>query len=1233
MSDAPPKTYDDLFPSLPSSAQPQPGSGKAPIGTWNRKPMFAPTTVTQVFHIPSEERRGGSSSNGSFGTDDSNRILKSVMEKTGAKVELSSNKDQSLTFLITGKQEAVLRARRELLVQFQTQASSTISIPKEHHKFILGKGGSNLQKLEARTATKINIPKATDSSDKITISGPKEGIEKALHDLRITSEEQSKQASENVIIPKQYHPFISGPSGETSRKLIGDLQNVRIHIPPLSSNKEGDRDRITVAGEKEAVNIVVGKIKQLHKEIEKRFSEVSVEVKKSQHKYIIGPKGNSINEILAETGVFVEMPNLDSTSETITLRGDQAKLGLALTKVYEKANSVVSYDVSCPNWLHKYIIGKKGASIQKLTTEYPRVHIELVESCDKIKVEGPPEEVDKAKEALEIQARDLVKNMATVEINVDAKYHKHIIGKGGSTVNKIKQETDVMINIPVLALGMTTIKIEGNKEGVKKARAELESMVKKMENEREKDLIIESRFHRQLIGPKGETIQKMRDEFENVQISFPDLGSKSDIVKLRGPKADVEKCTKQLNNILKELKESSYQVKVPVFKQFHKFVIGKGGATIRKIRAETDTRIDLPESGSQSDVILITGKKANVEEAEKRLNAIQSEMADLVTEEVIISSKIHNTMIGSGGRLVQSVMDDCGGVSIKFPAQDSKSDKVTIRGPKDDVEKAKKMLLEMANLKTLSSITAEVRAKPEHHKFLIGRNGANVQSIRNKTGARIVFPAGGDQETDKDREVIVILGTKEAVEAAKIELENRIKGLDNIVEDTMTVDPKHHKFFVARRGEVLRHIGDEFGGVIVSFPRSGVASDKVTLKGAKNCVEGAKSRILEIVNDLDNQVTIECIIDQQHHRTVMGARGSKVQAVCMAHNVQIKIPEKSKNPHEQNEGDEANNNNNNSNVIRISGLKENCEKAEKALQALVPINIEVEVPYEFHRFIIGAKGSGVRALMDTHDVNIKVPASEQQSNIIVVTGTEGNVEEAKQALLAKVEELEQEKADKAARNFEVRVEVSSEFHPKIIGRKGAVIQELRQKYDVNVQLNKRGAEDENTITITGLEENAILAKEAILKIVNDIESMTKEEVRIDPRIHAKIIGKRGFGIRKIMQDFNVDIKLPRNTDAEPDLVVIMGSEDAVLDCKDHLLNLEEEFLQDVMDKEWMDEYTKPKSRGEGDERKVKNNDGFKVGKGAPWQGASDEAFPTLGGLGGGPQTAPASSAPVWGPRR
>jgi hypothetical protein len=52
---------------------------------------------------------------------------------------------------------------------------------------------------------------------------------------------------------------------------------------------------------------------------------------------------------------------------------------------------------------------------------------------------------------------------------------------------------------------------------------------------------------------------------------------------------------------------------------------------------------------------------------------------------------------------------------------------------------------------------------------------------------------------------------------------------DNVIEETMTVDVKHHRHFVAKRGEILRQIGEEFGGVVVSFPRSGVVSDKVRL--------------------------------------------------------------------------------------------------------------------------------------------------------------------------------------------------------------------------------------------------------------------------------------------------------------------------------------------------------------------------------------------------------------------
>jgi len=68
------------------------------------------------------------------------------------------------------------------------------------------------------------------------------------------------------------------------------------------------------------------------------------------------------------------------------------------------------------------------------------------------------------------------------------------------------------------------------------------------------------------------------------------------------------------------------------------------------------------------------------------------------------------------------------------------------------------------------------------------------------------------------------------------------------------------------------------------------------------------------------------------------------------------------------------------------------------------------------------------------------------------------------------------------------------------------------------------------------------------------------EISLDNRVHPRIIGSKGHQIRQIMNDFGVEIRFPRGNDADPNLVQIVGPDNAVYDCKDHLLNLEEEFV-------------------------------------------------------------------------
>lgn len=1196
--------YDDLFPALPESAPAVQNVNNA-MGQWNNVRMrVTSTVVTQVFRVPFEERKLDHSEK--FGEGESMSTCLNIMKDTGAHIEISSSKDQSLTFLVTGKQNEVLEARRKILIHFQTQASKQISIPKEHHRWILGKKGERLRELEKVTATKISVPSMNDNSEILTIMGTKEGIEKAEHQIRITSDEQSKKAFERITVPKIYHPFIVGAYNENLNAMINET-GARINVPPPSVMQ----DEITIAGEKDGVLAAKAKIEAIHKEMEKRCTTVSVEVPKSQHKYVIGPRGSYIAEILQQTGISVEMPPSDSVTGTITLRGPHDKLGIALSKVCEKANSVCTTDVEAPSWIHKYIIGRKGANIKEITQHLPKVHIEFTEKENKIKIEGPPEEVEKAKEQIEMKAQELISKLVFEEINVDPRFYKHIIGKSGANVNRLKEETGVQINIDESGL----IRLEGNQLEVQKVKQELEEMVFKLENEKEKEIIIDQRHYKNIIGTKGDKIREIREQFNQVQINFPGAGDKRDVVKIRGPKEDVDKCHKYLVKLVKELCDNSYQVDVPIFKKFHKFIIGKGGANIRKIREETQTKIDLPAEGDKNDVITITGKRENVEEAREKIRKIEDELENIITDEITIPPQFYNSIIGAGGKLIRSIMEDCGGVAIKFPSAESKSDKVTIRGPKEDVERAKQQLSELTNERQLSSYTLEVRAKAQQHKFLIGKNGANIKKIRDSTGARIVFP----NSSDDDRELITIIGKKDAVEQAKAILEEAIKDIDNIIESEMTVNPRHHKHFVARRGEVLHRISEDCGGVMISFPRSGVQSDKVTLKGAKDCIEAAKGRITEIIRDLESMVTIECIISQKHHRTVMGAKGHKVQGITSEFDVQIKFPDRDNMEPYYNDDGQINGDINTEpvrscDVIRITGKNENCQRAKQALLDIVPITIDVSVPFDLHRSIIGQKGQDVKKLMDTYDVHIVLSPPEDRQDIIKITGTPANVDSAKAAVEERVLELEKERKDRELRSFSIDIDVNPEYHPKIIGRRGTVISKIRTNHDVQITFPKRGDPDEQKIIITGYEENVYKAREDIMKIVNELNEFVKEELTIDSKVHSRLIGARGRNIRKIMDDFKVDIKFPRSDDPDPNLVIITGMEDNVFEAKDHLLMLEEEFLQDVIERH---EQASPFANVDGPNNRKAEGNGFVV-QGGPWEQrapntASVTEFPSFGG--------------------
>lgn len=116
------------------------------------------------------------------------------------------------------------------------------------------------------------------------------------------------------------------------------------------------------------------------------------------------------------------------------------------------------------------------------------------------------------------------------------------------------------------------------------------------------------------------------------------------------------------------------------------------------------------------------------------------------------------------------------------------------------------------------------------------------------------------------------------------------------------------------------------------------------LTGAKECVEGAKARLLEIIDDLEQMTEIQCIIEQKHHRSILGNKGKYVQDICAKYSVQIKFPDRRKQMDES-ASPEPESPSETRDIIMVIGKKENAENARNALMVSFSKNKRFPPPH------------------------------------------------------------------------------------------------------------------------------------------------------------------------------------------------------------------------------------------------------------------------------------------------
>jgi len=175
-----------------------------------------------------------------------------------------------------------------------------------------------------------------------------------------------------------------------------------------------------------------------------------------------------------------------------------------------------------PAQYHSSLIGEKGKYAIRLEDKYavkitfPRQNSEDKTreqlKSDEVLVKGGKKGVAGAKaellEALEYEKE----NNHTLEFTVPSRSVARILGRGGANINDIKDETNTHIDLEKGnkdAGSTSTITVRGTKKGIAAAKAAILAIAEQVQEETTDTVIIESKFHRSIIGAGGQDLKNL----------------------------------------------------------------------------------------------------------------------------------------------------------------------------------------------------------------------------------------------------------------------------------------------------------------------------------------------------------------------------------------------------------------------------------------------------------------------------------------------------------------------------------------------------------------------------------------------------------------------------------------------------------------------------------------------------------------------------------------------------
>ncbi|CAM0143028.1 hypothetical protein VKS41_006214 [Umbelopsis sp. WA50703] len=541
--------------------------------------------------------------------------INKLKDDLGVKIDIEDNKvksdgaakapakNEKVKVTIKGIKTNVEAAKERIMSLVESLADRTVTsltIPKQYHKSLIGTSGRYVKKLEDKYSVRIQFPRGDGSADasddgseeanveksgaeEITLSGGKKGVAAAKAELlELYEYEVENNKTETFTFDAKHLPHLVGRNGAKVKEIKDETQ-ARIDF----SKPVDGVVTTTLQGTKQSIAKAKEIILEAVSELDSQVTEI-LKINPDHHKRLIGAGGRNIRNVVVEAGGSAERAaNMvrfprpeDKVQDEIVLKGDKqivAKIRAKLEQLVADEEALVTIIVQIPKDEHANLIGRGGSNLKALQKKY-NVRIDFPKSgsaaeVEKVTINGLPDDCEKCKTDM------LSKVRSTIEMQVPRKSHAALVGSNGATYRKLRNEFNVVVDHkgePEPKAGKKSTGLNGSAARIDTSDATEEYALEIIENQ---------------------------GSSEEGNITWV----------LKGDQKNIERAQKYINGLLKDSKNQTHIGYLTVPQTMHRYIVGRQGSTISRIRNESDTNILVPNK--DGDVVVITGSHAGIEMA------------------------------------------------------------------------------------------------------------------------------------------------------------------------------------------------------------------------------------------------------------------------------------------------------------------------------------------------------------------------------------------------------------------------------------------------------------------------------------------------------------------------------------------------------------------------------------------------------------------------------------------